>query len=491
MLKTIGLAFVFTFLGKILAFFRVQQLAYNYGQDYWLDAFFIVFSFASMFDVVLISGAIATTFIPNYLKSKSKSLLAAEILYSQLYISLVIIFALISAAIFISSNCIAQILIKGENSSLIHAVSSLLKTFSTFPLFSLLFQFPTIYNQANRNFQLSTLNPILLNGLQLVCIVFLTEMSFSTDLDVTILALLYLATMLFCYFIQTNFYKPAKIRIRGKLSIQSVSLFSVSLIPFIIFISIEEMNLLVDQYFATSLVEGSVANLLFASRLVKIFGAIMVASVITVFYPRVSSLMAKGKNLQMIYVSKLIINFLCVVTIPIVIIFYTFAEQIVVFLYGENVDVNVAEALSYYSFLVFTNSIYMIQLRLVYSMGIDKRILFFCLLGALANFGFNSFLIEPLGISGLALSTVLVSFIQVVLFEIYLRIKDIYLFTSFVAKTTLVHSIVIAITFMAVNITKSFSANQFWVFDIFLILVIYFTFVAIWNQKLFKRLMKI
>lgn len=491
MLKVISLAFVLTFLGKILAFFRVQQLASNYGQEYWLDAFFIVFSFTSLFDTILITGALATTFIPHYLKERSISISKSEYLYSNVFSSMLSIFALFSLIIFVFSYEISSMLVKGDNESLILAVDFLLKNFSLFPLLSLLFQLPTIYNQANSNYQISTLNPIFLNGIQLLLISAVSYYGSIVERDVQIFLLGYLITMFLCFIIQVVYFKPAMPRNIFSIDLQILKLFSLAVLPFIVFISIEEFNLLVDQYFATSLKEGSVSNLLYANRLVKIFGAIFVASIITVYYPKVSSLIAKGKQLKVRYVSSLIIELLAVLTIPIVAIFYFFSLDIVQLLYGENISPEVGDVLGYYSFLVFTSSIYLIQIRLVYSIGISKLILLLCVGISIANFILNTLLIDILGLAGLALSTVLVSIFQVVLFDVYLKSKGLAVFSLKMIFRLIVHLIQLITIMLLISRLFPSLLNELWILGAIAIFLIYLIVSVVFNKKLFQRIIKL
>lgn len=491
MLKIIGLAFIFTFIGKILAFFRVQQLAQNYGQEYWLDAFFIVFSFVSLFDSVLISGAIATTFIPKYLREKSKSISKAQCLYSDVFSVMASVFLMISTSLYFFSYEIALLLIKGNNIELINSVDYLLKYFSIFPLLSLFFQVPTIYNQANGNYKLSTLNPIFLNGIQLLLISIVAFYGIDAERDVLLFLIFYLLTMVICFSLQVKCYKPAMPKRIFSLKFKKLKYFSLSIIPFIIFISIEEMNLLVDQHFATSLNDGSVANLLYANRLVKIFGAIFVASIITVFYPKISALIVKNKYKKVRYISSLVIEFLAIFTIPIVAVFYFFSTKIVNLVYGNNMNINVADALSFYSFLVFTSSIYLIQIRLVYSIGISKFIILSCVSISVLNFFLNSIFIESFGLSGLAISTVIVSAIQVLLFDYYLRQKDMILISYKMIYRLLAHVFGILSIMMFIEHFLVTLMEEYWMFGVFFVLIIYSTLSVIFNRKLLIRLIKL
>jgi putative peptidoglycan lipid II flippase len=297
--------------------------------------------------------------------------------------------------------------------------------------------------------------------------------------------------MFCCFIVQVSFYGPALPRKYLSFEFKKIKVFSIAIIPFIIFISIEELNLLVDQYFATSLKEGSVSNLLYASRLVKIFGAIFVVSIITVFYPKISSLLARGKYKNVRYISCLIIEFLTIFTIPIVAVFFFFSMDIVSILYGKTVDAEVAGVLSFYSFLVFTSSIYMIQIRLVYSIGINKYVLILCVISSILNYILNTILIKFLGLSGLALSTVLVSSIQVALFDFYLRTMGIVLFSAKMLLRILLHIIYFLGVALAIGYFLPILVNELWILGGGLILLVYFITSIILNRRLYMRLINL
>jgi len=490
-LKNISIAFVFTFIGKLFAFLRVQQLAHNYGQEYWLDAFFIVFSFTSIFDTVLISGAIALTLIPSYLKEKSISIQKSEELYSNVFSVMFSVFVCLTATLFFYSREIAELLIRGEEGDLINAVEYLLKRFSAFPLLALVFQLPTIYNQANGNYQLSTLNPILLNGVQLIAILTVAFYGVNVKHDVLLFQYLYLLTMLVCFFTQVWFFRPALPKKLISFNFKSIKIFSISVIPFIFFISIEEINLLVDQYFASSLSEGSVSNLLFANRLVKIFGAIFVASIITVFYPKISSLIAKGRLKEARYVSHLILEILSIITISIVFVFYFFSKNIVDLVYGENVSHVVSEVLKVYSFLVFTSAIYVIQLRLIYSIGVSWKVVLLCTTIPIFNFVLNGIFIVHFELVGLALSTVLLSVYQVFLFDFYLRRKGIFLFSGKMVIRLFLHVVYIYGILKFFNGYFLLAGDWHWLYSVSLTLLVYFVSSFFVSKKQLVRLKKL
>lgn len=491
MLKIIGLAFILRFTGKILSFFRVQQLANNYGENYWLDAFFIVFSFTFLFDTILISGAVATVFIPVYLKNKSKSILKAESMYSNLFSTLSILFAFVSVLMFLFSTEIALLLVKGNNLNLVQSVERLLEYFCIFPLLSLMFQLPTIYNQANGNYQLSSLNPVILNGIQLIIISGLVLFGNGDEVDFILLLVGYLLTMLFCGYLQVSRFKLAMPRKLFKLNTGELKMFSLAVVPFVIFISIEEVNLLIDQYFATSLAEGSVSNLLYASRLVKIFGAIFVGSVITVFYPKISILIARNKVRRVCYVSSLVMELLIIVTIPLVAIFYFFSTEIVTFVYGSDMSEKVPQVLSYYSILVLSSSIYMIQIRLIYTTGISKFVLVLCVMFAISNYFLNSYFIERLGLAGLAVSTVCISFMQVVLFDFYLRKKGFILFSMRLLLKFMLHALYMFALMSIMSMYFSNLAMDYWFITCGLLAACYYGTSLVINKKFFSRLKRI
>lgn len=475
MIRSISISFIFTLLGKIVAFLRIQQMANNYPNSHWLDAFFISFSFTSFFETVVISGAVATVFIPKYISIKSED--KKNLFFRDIYFSLLFIFTLISLFIFVFSGEIASILVSKNNPVLEHSTQSLLEIFCLLPIVSLLFQLPTQGNQINNRFNISTLNPIILNTFQLVLIFIFVEMTVSDEFAVYSFTVVYLLSMLFCYLCQRHYFSN-RYGLVEKFNRKHIFSTLLALLPLGAFLSIEEINLLVDQYFASGFAEGAVANLMYANRLVKIFGAIFVAAILTVFYPKVSTLVSESNFKLANLITNRLMVLIILFSLPISIIFCIKGTEIASIVYGASLSESVGKVLSGYSFMVVFSSIYIFLLRVLFSLGKSTPIIIFGVFFLLLNYLLNTLLIEYLGLQGIAIASTIISLLQCVLLIYLLNSEGFKLVDTYNAKIILKHFL---ISFFSLSFAY-LSSNNVIVFS-----TVFFLFYYILSILLSKR----
>ncbi|MEC4089938.1 murein biosynthesis integral membrane protein MurJ [Pseudoalteromonas rubra] len=483
MIRSIGIAFIFTFLGKIVAFLRIQQMANAYPNSYWLDAFFLSFSFTTFFETVVISGAVSTVFIPKYIARKTE--LRQTDFFKEIYLFLIFVFSIISLGIYLFSGHISSLLVSGDNPVLVKNTQVLLELFCLLPVLSILFQLPTQGNQINERFSVSTLNPIILNSFQLVAIYFLVELAISDELAVYLFATIYLLTMLLCYGCQRYYFNNRYSLLRKWHWKRNISVL-LALLPLIAFLSIEEINILVDQYFASGFAEGGVSNLMYANRLVKIFGAIFVAAILTVFYPRVSRLVSDNDLTKANFITNKLMLLIVMFSLPISVLFYFEGNGVAAIIYGSDLAQDVGGILSGYAFMVVFSSIYLLLLKVMFSLGKSNIITSFGVCFLVLNYALNSVFIEFFGLQGVALSSTVISFMQCILLVIVLSRQGFKLVSIGDAKVMSLH---IVISFCSLWLVSLIEIN--FIVSCIVFFIVYYLLSFATNRRFYLSLIEL
>ncbi|HHY91621.1 MAG TPA: murein biosynthesis integral membrane protein MurJ, partial [Clostridiales bacterium] len=181
-------------------------------------------------------------------------------------------------------------------------------------------------------------------------------------------------------------------------------------LPVIIGVSVNEINVLVDRTLASSITVGGISALNYASRLNVFVQGLFVATIATVMYPMISK-MAAEKNISGLKktVSEAIseINLLVV---PATVGAMIFAEPVVKLLFGRGAFD--AQAVSMTSYALFFYSVGMIGFglrdilsRAFYSMQDTKTPMLNAGIAVGLNIVLNIILSRFMGIGGLALAT--------------------------------------------------------------------------------------
>lgn|GEM_PF-2365812 len=483
MIRSISIAFLLTLLGKFVAFFRIQQMANAYPNSQWLDAFFISFSFCTLFETVIVSGALATLFIPRYISQKSD--LDKKYFFRDVYLSFIFIFSVVSLFIFFLSAEVSTFLVDDNNLDLQAKTESLLKAFSILPLLSILFQLPTQGNQIEKRFAVSTLNPIIINTFQLLSIYYAVGLAVTDELAINIFIVVYLFSMAACYFIQRFFFNK-KYCLFKRGSFRQVFNLVLALLPVIAFLSVEEINILVDQYFASSLDAGSVSNLMYGHRLVKIFGAIFVAAILTVFYPAVSALVAGGDIKKANYITDRLTVLIVCFSLPIVALFVFRSNDIAALIYGDSLSEYIGPVLNGYAFMIVFSSVYLLLLKVLFSLGKTNLLTLIGVFFLFFNYILNLMLINFWGLQGIAISSALCSFFQCIFLIYILKKEGFILFKSCGLKVIMYHSLILLSSF----VTFSIFLDDLLLF-IFGFLSFYFALSLTFNKAFYFELYKL
>ena len=189
-----------------------------------------------------------------------------------------------------------------------------------------------------------------------------------------------------------------------------LKLLGIKLIPMLIGVFARQINTIVDQFFASFLVAGSITALENASRVYLLPVGVFGVTISNVLFPSISKAAAnndkEGTNRSLVSA----LNFLNFLTIPSLFVLTFFSKDVIrlIFSYGkfneEAVKIT-AECLLYYSLgLLFYVGVQLVS-KAYYAMGDNKRPAKFSIIAIIMNIVLNYLFIKNFQHKGLAIAT--------------------------------------------------------------------------------------
>ncbi len=200
------------------------------------------------------------------------------------------------------------------------------------------------------------------------------------------------------------------------------------LMPAFLSSTIGQIGIYVDIFFASSLAEGQWTAYGYANRIFQFPTGLMLSALLVPLFPLFSKLVAKGEFDEVRkYFNKGVGSLIFVAAFMMIFIFISRVDLITIALergaFSHEATLMVADVLFFITLSIipymFRDSI----TRLYYSFN-DSKTPFFIAMGSIfLKLIFNSILVKPLGINGIALSTAIITLINGILLAILIRKK--------------------------------------------------------------------
>ena len=411
MLSGVATVAALTLVAKAVSFFKDATVAHRFGTADELDAFLLAFSLLS-FLAAVIGGGLPEAFLPEYAALRHRrGQHRAQRLAVQAVIWNVAALGLISAGLFFYAPEIIALTGKGfpavKQAFAIEVLRSLLPFFI---FFGLTFHLST-WLRADKNFALAAAAPLLVPAsiigflLAAGAAVSVRDLIAGTNLGVFAqLLLLFLVlrkTMSARAGYLLTHWEPANRRVLG------------NALPFLLGGLIMNSAVIVDQAMASWLDAGSVAVLNYSDKMCGIVLALTATAASEAVFPFFADMVARHEWLAVRRHLLRITGLILLVAMPLVVMLVLFAPQIVGLLFerGSFTAVDTARVAGVLRFAALQIPFYIIGV-LASRVAVSMQATWFTLaasVGALiCNVVFNLLLMGPLGVAGIALSTVFV-----------------------------------------------------------------------------------
>ena len=261
-----------------------------------------------------------------------------------------------------------------------------------------------------------------------------------------------------------------------------LKLLGIKLIPMLVGVFARQVNTIVDQFFASFLMAGSITALENASRVYLLPVGVFGVTISNVLFPSISRAAANGDKEDTNRRLVSAINFLNFLTIPSLFVLTFFSKDVIrlIFSYGkfnEDAVKITSECLLYYSLgLIFYVGVQLVS-KGYYAMGDNKRPAKFSIIAIIMNIILNYLFIKDFQHKGLALATSISSGVNFFLL--------LFMYVKLYVKLDLKNIIATAIKICISSVIAT--ALAFYVNNVILKLVIFSAvFLLQWAYPIYK-----
>lgn len=508
--QSVLMLIAFAVFSKVLGFFRESLIAARFGSGIETDTYFIAQSANALFTAI-ITSSLATTTIPilsrigTFEGKKGKTDYASNMLSISLLVAVTI-----SALAWISAPLTMKVFAYGFEKEQFDFAVFMMRLGIPAILFATLVGVFNGYLQSENRFLTSSIGAISQNFFYITFLIFGASSFGIRGLMVTsIIGMAGQLVILVIGSIAIGFRYRAILNFKDKYVQQVFILVP----PILLSVAIGDINSMIDKAMASTLVEGSISALNYASRLNTLVNSIFVSAIITVLYPLLAQGVAENDIKKVKKTTMQGVNLIIIIMIPTTIGMLILAKPIVQIVYERGFfDVTATQmtvgALIFYTLGLVPSSINGLVTRVFYSLHDTKTPMINSVIAVVVNVVVNVILIKPLAHMGLALATSISSIVSTMILLTLLRKKigNLGLSKAFICgvKSTLSSIIMAGIVLVVYNKNKLLFGTSFFgeltslltpigvgATLYFLLLYIFKVEELSWAVKIFKKGLKL
>ncbi|MEG2789545.1 MAG: murein biosynthesis integral membrane protein MurJ [Romboutsia sp.] len=415
---------VVTIIAKMLGFVKDLVLASCYGASGYSDSYIVALNIPTVI-FGSIGVALATAFIPIYQEVKSLDGNEAASDFSNNVFTIVgFLSILISIIAYIFAPQIVKLFAIGFKGDILDTTIMFTKVLIMSIIFISMTNLNTSYLQIKNNFVIPGLVGLPFNIVVIISIVLSSKSSLQVLAYGTLLAFAVQSIYLIPFSKKNGFKYKFTLKLRDKY-IKSMILL---LLPMLIGVAVNQVNIMVDRTLASTLTEGSISALNYANKLISFIMGLFITSIAAVIYPMLSKYSSEKNHTKFNKAIVSSINIIILIIIPITIGAIIFAYPVVKLLFerGEfdsTATSMTAQALVYYSIGMIGLGLRDVLSKIFYSLKDTRTPMINGIFTVFLNIVLNIILIRYMGHSGLALATSIASIISVMILFISLRMK--------------------------------------------------------------------
>ncbi len=423
--RTISTVMVITLLGKVLGLLRDRLLAVYYGTGMEANAFYTASLIPRVFFDAIFASAIAACFIPVFSGYLAKQGKKEAFQFSASFITLMLFLTTLLCGVgMLFAPQLVTLFASGYDAETTALAVSLTRVmFPTIIFTGAAFAFVGIL-QALNNFHIPALISSVSNVAIIAYFLFL-----NSEFGIYGLAIAYLVAWLLQALVQIPSLHRLGYRQRLGFEWRSQGMYQVFvlMIPVMVSTWVQPINLTINSHFASYLYEGAgVSAIQIATTLYLIIAGVFVLSVTNVIFPKLSYLTTLGREEDFQSTLRETLRGTLFLILPMGAGLMVVATPLVDFIYGggefDAFSVQItAQALCWLSMGMVGYAIQNILSRAYFAKQDGKIPLIAGGLAILANGALCALLLEPLGITGLALSSALSSTLYALLLLIPLE----------------------------------------------------------------------
>lgn len=426
--KAAGIMMVAMLLSRVLGFVREQIMTAQFGKGYITDAYFAAFTIPDLLYNLLVGGALSAAFIPifsAYIANKQEDE-AWEFASTVTNLAIVLFVIGITFGIIFAPSLMPLIAYKLSPKAINLSVEL---TRIMFPavLFTGLNGILMGVLNSYQSFLSPAIGSIIYNLGIIVMGVILGE---YYGYGIKGFAIGVIVGVIGNFFVQLPnvIKKKPKYYLRINLKHPGVKKLGILVLPALLGLSISQINLIVNQNFASGLAEGSITAIRIANRLMLLPLGVFAFSIAMAVFPTLSAQFATGKLDEYKNTFSMGIRSSMFITLPAAVGLMSLSEPIIRLLFQmgkwtESATIDTAHVLFYYSIGLVAQAALLVITRGFYAMNDTKTPVYVGLVSVFLNFFVNWSLVNFMGAPGLALGFSIVSICNMLFLLILLKKK--------------------------------------------------------------------
>lgn len=416
---------IFTLISKFLGFLREVLIASKYGSGFETDTYFVAMT-ATTILMTTLGASLNTTLIPIFTEVEGKGGKKAKLKYLNNILNMVFFITILLALLgFFLSPLIIKILAKGftgEQFELAVKLNRIGLPIVIFLGFTYVF---SGYLHSSEIFGPPAIMGLPYNFVFLFFLIFLGD---KGNIEGLMLASVVAASTQFLIQVPAIKYQGYRFRVDINLRDPYLKRALVLVLPVMIGSAVQQINVVIDKTLASSLVEGSISALTYASRLKDLVISVFIMAITTVVFPMLSKAFSQEDNQQVKRIMGQGINIILIITVPATIGMLVLAEPMVrIFFqrgaFDSTATIMTARALIFYSLGLVGASLRLMLNRVFYSFQDTKTPMVNGALAVGLNIVLNLIFIRFMGHAGLALATSISATFTTLLLFLSLRKK--------------------------------------------------------------------
>lgn len=395
---------ILVILSKILALVREIVLAYAYGTSTTADAYTLVQSLVTTLEGVFMASTLA--FMPLYQAYKLKKDSERLAFLNSMYTVLTVVSLLVSIFCVFSGDFVFKILSPGLNQETYTTATDIFKI--------LVFAIPLNFLVTMAGQHLRGENSLLIPAavsipahlLVIVGFIFIAPKYGIQGVSICFVCGLFVQFLIQSVaLVNKNYHYKWIFEWRNQGLRQLIWL----TIPMIVSGSIENITSLVSKLFAASLPPGGIATLNYANKLSLVIISLLASGPATIYYTKMSELYVINQKEELTEFFIKCVNTINMFVIPLTIGMIVLKAPIIEIFFERGAFTSTASAETMWAFVgytlgIFGHGIRILATRLFYTHGNQKIPLINGILIIILCMFFNTILVKPLGVFGLAFS---------------------------------------------------------------------------------------
>lgn len=422
MRKAVYHVMLITIVAKILGFGREILLSYYFGAGGISDAYLISQTIpGTIFQFV--GTGLATSFIPVYMRVKSENGREKADYFSNTVLTVVLLFSTIAIlVVWGATEPVVKLFANGFTGETLQYAVMFTRIGILSLYFSAIIYVFNSYLQANGVFSIVAFVAIP-NSIAIMGAIIAGARLHIMALPVGSLLAVLLQLLILCPAMARQKYR---LRLNWGIHDTYVKEIVRLMIPVIIGVSVNQINVLVDRTIASQIAVGGISALTYADSLIMFIQGIFSQSIATVYYPPITQLVEEKKENELKNLVSEALESMAFILIPVMVGCLILGTGIVQILYGRGAFDREAirltgTALSLYGVGIVGYGFREILSRVYYAYHNTKTPMINAMIGMALNIVLNLAFSRILGIGGLALATSASSIATAIL--LYLNLK--------------------------------------------------------------------